>query len=163
MNIYTFIVSVVLLWQLPVSILLAQNQPGNITREINKKGWEVPGILDLNHVKGDDLKEEIIEGIPVQVSDIAPTNPTRFDYTHEIANRIRRYAINGKPFCYYAALSTYIFDKASGAGSVPGIQYYRAYYDEDGDGIFEIIEYSRLSNIWHPHVPDWAKNASKKQ
>jgi hypothetical protein len=157
-----FMLTLFLAAQVGGSSLIAQNESGVLRREVNQKGWAVPGIRDLNQLKVYNLNEEIIEGIPVQVSSIAPVN-VYGDKDSELANRILRYAINVKPFCYIASLSVYRYDKNSKAGGIPGDEFYRAYYDEDGDGIFETREDLRPPVVWRPHLSDWVKKAIQNQ
>ena len=63
--------SLFLALQIADSGSFAQNIPSVLKREVNEQGWAVPGIKDLNRVKVYNLREEVIEGIPVQVSWIA--------------------------------------------------------------------------------------------
>jgi len=130
---------------------------------VNEKGWTIPGIQDLNKVEAYNSNNEIIGGLLLQASSIAPMN-IRGENDRQFANKILQYSINGKPFCYYASISQYYYNKATKIGAVSGIEAYVAYYDQDGDGIFEAMEpIPSLLIKWRPHLPDWVKKASQKQ
>ena len=164
-----FMLSLFLALQIADSGSFAQNIPSVLKREVNEQVWAVPGIKDLNQVKVYNLREEVIEGIPVQVSSIASDGtrvPGNAKGCSMEAMGIARFAVNRKAFCYRIPMRFFCIDE-NGSGGALGVSCTYAYYDEQGQGVFTIRD--MINDVlggpdyWHIHLPEWVKKASQKQ
>jgi hypothetical protein len=174
-----FMLSLFLVVQVGGSGLLGQN----ITGQVNDPAWNVPGIKPPVQGRMINQREDMAEGIKVQVSSLVPESngndsPGRTELYFTlgdneerkyVVNAISRYAVNGKPFCYVLSVSptttNYIGEfKVEG---VLGMAITYAYYDEEGQGKFktrESINSVRTASYhWQVRIPDWVKKASQKQ
>jgi hypothetical protein len=147
--------------------LVAQNGPDAKEREFNKQGWLVPGVKDLDRRNAPYSADQIIEGILTRYTIFSPIRNERAiiplrtfsaetKQTEISVNQIFRYDIDGKAFCYIVSMSP-VHD-----GNVVGVNFFYAFYDEEGKGAFQIkVPMGPLP--WHIHLPDWVKKAGQKQ
>ena len=140
----------------------------------NKNGWEIPG-LSISKVKQTSILE--IEGKRIQVHNygdyrLSPNPPVvkmlkrvgKSDDTFELLEKevvlrsLVEYCIHGKPFCYSILVASMVGGRETGA------MQQIAFYDEDGDGIFETREPVGVPDVNRLHwieLPEWVKNTQQ--
>lgn len=146
-----------------------EESPAEKGRVMREDGWEVPGLaagvqmgerglfrassaaapqIDLTWlrptVKGDD--EFLIDDNYFREDE---RKALRLLPGRLAVIKIARYDVNQKPFCYV------VFVHPQGVGATNGL----AYYDEDGDGKFEVIERASVLPSFLPRLPAWAQPA----
>lgn len=75
------------------------------------------------------------------------------------AHQITRYStVDGRPFLYTMMVFTCSSEKVGGVvhGGCSGDDVFVAYYDLNGDGVFETMETPRDPK-WLPTMPKWAR------
>jgi hypothetical protein len=150
---------------------------------INERGWKVPGTEEIKKRPVLRQREETINGIKIQITQIDPirklkggfdayttmpdisiSNETVYYRDHSVvALALTKYSFKGKAFCYLVSMATYSpsADPLFFGGAVAGDQFYCAFYDEYGYGLFQTREPANLllgsPNYWHVRLPEWVK------
>lgn len=131
------------------------------SRRLNRTaGWQIPGLSQSKEFKPRRLLDHVSnEAVKVYGTWLRPDHKVVLDddYLSEddlqelrviggrtIASDIIRYDIDDRPFCYV------IHIHPEGLGATQQL----VYYDEDGDGVFEVIESGRWQQT--PRIPQWA-------
>jgi hypothetical protein len=176
--------------KLPVTAVLAalalpgQTEYRPLNRVINHDGWSIPGLLEIVGRKPVSTEVANFDGTRVEISrfsDLPIWNKRHRHYLSShvvfvwqrdndsaivlerelVTNGLRRYSVKGKPFLYLM-LAYPCSVGPHGPGGCTGADVMLAYYDEDGDGKFEVEEFVNSvispdpSKNWKPHVPAWA-------
>jgi hypothetical protein len=154
----------------------------NKIRSENEQGWQVPGIERYNRNSVHNKIIRDLEGVKIQVSsskidaqnrDVrlykitvpsSDKSENKLTAKDVVINRITEYAIGDKPFCYVVSMSPHNYDEKTGISSVVGYEYSYAYYDEDGSGHFQTMEYvSTIGNGWQLYLPNWVKKTTSSK
>lgn len=141
-----------------------------ITRVKNEGGWNIPDLKNLKTItsrtrfyfsKSPLLPSYIVIFAPQQEVKIFPNyfvilddNKTLQVKTQEMAiEEVRQFDVDHHIFCYaiQAVGIVSMRDEFKGYGGRFGV----FYYDEDGDGTFETMEYGLHT---YPHIPEWVIN-----
>jgi hypothetical protein len=143
----------------------------------------VPGTEEIKTRPVLRQREETINGIKIQITDINPirklkggfdayttmpaisiSNDTVYYRDHSVvALALTKYSFKGKVFCYLVSMATYSpsADPLFFGGSVAGDQFYYAFYDEYGYGLFQTREVPNLEiarpDYYHVRLPEWVK------
>jgi hypothetical protein len=117
---------------------------------INERGWKVPGTEEIKTRPVLRQREETINGIKIQITDINPirklkggfdayttmpainiSNDTVYYRDHSVvALALTKYSFEGKVFCYLVSMATYSpsADPLFFGGAVAGNQFYYALF-----------------------------------
>ena len=168
----------------PCSLLLANQAkpaPRPARRVVRQGGWDIPG-RSLFAKASWESKHSTVDGVAIRVEtlDTLPNTPGRLPKTTPViftfidgdtvllfeqpssAWHITRYSTSeGKPFLYTMSVFRCTSEKVGDAvsGGCAGGDVFVAYYDLNGDGIFETMEtpdaVARGELDWKPTVPAW--------
>jgi hypothetical protein len=144
-----------------------KSAPTPLARKLmNKDGWQIPGLAHAKEIKPPTLIPAAgNDSVKVYSTWLRPFNEdsskvTLNNYLSDAQVKelgiiavqvltIVKYEINNRPFCYVAKYrSTYTVEAL-------------AYYDEDGDGLFELVEIAKASLDFIPRIPDWIKQQAR--
>jgi hypothetical protein len=148
---------------------------------LNPDGWVVPGIKNI--AKGaspENSHIETVEGQKVNVSTLNPVHPlsdhpgvfvpligikedtVRCLLQELVGEKITQYQLDGKIFCYLVYATYWAYDDETKMGVRVAAATWFAYYDEDGNGKFETLEYAYYvlgsPEMWKVHLPRWKTN-----
>lgn len=134
---------------------------------LNKEGWEIPGLSKSKINKPRNLfrngsTDSLImywtwlqpnseEGQETKLNDTALSKQQRETLRllegDIMITDIVQFDINNRPFCYLIKIHP------RGIGATQGLHY----YDEDGDGKFEMVEKGSALPAFVPRIPPWTE------
>jgi hypothetical protein len=138
----------------------------SVRKLVNKEGWQIPGLAQAKEFRPPTLVQAAgKDSVKVYSSWLRPFNEdgskvTLNNYLSDVQVKelgiiavqvltLVKYEINKRPFCYIVKYrSTYTVEAL-------------AYYDEDGDGLFELVETAKSSLDFIPRIPDWARQQAQ--
>lgn len=142
-----------------------------VNRAIKESGWKIPGLsemtnektietyltkkisskINLTEFRGAKEIEAAVDVYFIDKSGALVVSPTRFKF-----GRVVRFNVEDRPFCYI--VNANLPDEMS--NDIPTLTSL-VYYDEDGDGSFEVFESGRWAV--EPRLPPWALKQAKAQ
>jgi hypothetical protein len=133
----------------------SQEEKPSITKAIKKKGWDMPWATQ-SVVFSVESKKIKIQNVNVTEKQLIPstdllmvleaygveekTKLSISTYTC-VVSKLQAYENNGQRFCYKALLEPVAIDVDGGIKQRYGFVFIVYYYDDDGDGTFETIEF----------------------
>lgn len=146
-------------------------------------GWAIPGLSKSHPMKIKSQSERMIEGKRIRITSLQmedthddnnpreiklpilddSSDPAVFSEMDVFINSVTQSDIKGKTFCYLVSVSPIY------GGESVGVEYYYAYYDENGDGLFRKRERVYLDYLDVKsgkeliHLPTWVKNVAQDQ
>lgn len=161
-----------------------------ISRLVNPAGWTFPGQEGIAGRQPNSATTSRIAGVPVEIarfSGLPIWNERQKQYLVSrvvfayssgesltirerelVAHEVSRYSVANRPFLYTMLAYPCAVDPETKHGGCAGADVKLAYYDEDGDGSFEVLEVvnpilsSDTSRNWHPRVPTWAAASARR-
>ena len=155
-----------------------EGQDNTALREfINPVGWCVPGLAAALKAKPTKVKVTLLAGTKVEISRYTnlPIRKKRgyiscpapwpdFPENHQLVTTdLVRYSVGGRPFLYTMYAYPCGSHPATKTGGCIGSDFSLAYYDQDGDGKFERMEFMPVviggdpAWPWHPQLPIWTR------
>ena len=151
--------------------LIAQQSKREIRNQINRGGWNIPGLSQGRVVRGRTRLEnaepkyrtvyvttleptaEVIDA--VSFYSILDDSTLLVTPTHLAVRSILRFDIDNHVFCYGIRSVGAFYDRKSKRGGYGG-EYTLLYYDDDGDGRFERLEDAGDPvRLLTPELPAW--------
>ncbi len=139
---------------------------------LRSEGWPIPQIsLEQGQKTTQEIENENKRKIKTDLTDVDlhPFLVTTEPFTSIGRNmgklqiqRARMYAIRDRAFCYkFLANLVKVDENSNEVLSSSGSLFFFAYYDEDGDGIFETLYLDEIGSLGvpsffdRPHLPVW--------
>jgi hypothetical protein len=169
---------------------LGADDTKQVRRFVNPRGWHFPGQEGIAGAKPTSTTNAALAGIAVEISvfsnlpiwnqrekryvtvrvPFATGSQDSITITEQdlAADKVVRYSVANRPFLY-TMLAYPCSRRPKGPGGCAGADIKLAYYDDDGDGLFEVMEVVNSiispdsTQNWQPRVPAWAIDLGKSQ
>lgn len=151
---------------------IQDQQAVTVKQVVNQSGWEIPGLTDNEVV---DPRKQLasaygVRAVPLHITVLRPKRELMEtidlygskDGGETVVVRKRRVVIrsiikcdvNGRVFLYLVQVGMVVYDPVSKKNGQSGL-FGLAFYDNDGDGIFESRESGPFAVTPNLRIPDW--------